>query len=254
MSRAQGVPLTRRSVGRWRLRSGRSRSEVARLRATMTVGSPSERQVRLDSPYGLAVEELHARLAETTVRLLMDDSGSMYGPGGDPTGVRYAAGRSIAGWLGRNGGGQLGVIHWGSNAPHELAVPPCDVRLHRRRIRDALVIPPTLGGNNLSDALRLAARYPTAHPGGADVTIVITDGMEDFSLDLRTPMTALPPASVHILLVDRSHGCDAAFEENWRALPLGSFTRLDDNDVRHMTYQIAELICREIGAHMPADS
>ena len=176
----------------------------------------------------------------------MDDSGSMYGTWGDPTGVRYAAARSVLEFLRRCGAGQLGVIHWGSTAPEELALPPTDVRKGRGQILKALRIPPTLGGNNLGAALRLAAKW------SCTLTVVITDGMEDFSLDLRRPIGALPEASIHVLLIDRSRGCGPEFEAQWRSLPLGSFVRLDDSDVLRMAHQIAELICRAVGARMPS--
>lgn len=230
----------------------RSQAGIGSVRAPLFTGAPTARPVRLQSPVGLSRNDLRVRLTQTTIRLLLDDSGSMYGAGGDPTGVRYAAARSLADWLRRHGGGHLGVIHWGSTAPPELALPPADVRSARRQINAALTIPPTLGGNNLGKALQLAAQHAVVGgPAGADLTIVITDGMEDFSRDLSSPLATLAPSSVHILLVDRSSGCDPGIEASWRSLPIASFTRLNDNDVGHMATQIADLLCRKIGARMP---
>lgn len=247
----QLLPVVRYRGRRLALVHPRPRAGIGSVRAPLPTGAPTARPVRLGSPVGLSRDELRSRLAQATIRLLCDDSGSMFGPCGDPAGVRYAAGRSVADLLRRHGGGHLGVIHWGSTAPASLALPPADVRRARRQIRDALSIPVTLGGNNLGEALRLAAQQPPADPGGADLTIVITDGMEDFSLDLSTPLGALAPGSVHILLVDRSRGCSPELEATWRSLPIGSFSRLDDNDVAHLAHQIADLICRKIGARMP---
>lgn len=254
MSPAPSARALRRYRGRRLVYiDSRARAGIASVAAPLPTGAPTARPVRLPSPVGLARDELRTRLARSTIRLLCDDSGSMYCPAGDPTGVRYAAGRSVAELLRRHGGGHVGVIHWGTSAPASLALPPVDVRRARRQVRDALTIPsPTLGGNNLGEALRLAAGQPPADPDGADLTVVITDGMEDFTLDLTTPLTLLPAGSVHILLVDRSRGCTPDLEATWRSLPIASFTRLDDNDVAHMAHQIADLICRKIGARMPA--
>jgi hypothetical protein len=103
-----------------------------------------------------------------------DDSGSMYASFGDPTGIRYAAAKSIVKWMRKQGGGRVGVVHWGTDVGQVLA--PVDVRRERRALDRTLQIPPTLGGNNLPAAIRKAT--DVLLPLDADdvpVVLIITD-------------------------------------------------------------------------------
>ena len=65
----------------------------------------------------------------------IDDSGSMYGSFGDPTGIRYAAAQSLVAMQRRSGGGLAGVVHWGTSAPEDMVTPLVDV-CRKQRLLD----------------------------------------------------------------------------------------------------------------------
>jgi von Willebrand factor type A domain len=211
-------------------------------------GAPSEKPVRIQCPEGSE----DSRIAEADVVLEPDDSGSLYGAWGDPAGVRYAAALSVVDLMRRMGGGRVGVVHWGSEAPTHLVLPLTDVRRGKRQLRNALQIPPTLGGNNFPAALERAADVLGARaPGRIPLVIALTDGIEILPPKVHACLAALPSKSVHVLLIDHSHGCTPELEAQWQALPLGSFRRLDVLNTRHMAWQIADVITTAIGLRMP---
>ena len=182
-----------------------------------------------------------------------DDSGSMYGPSGDPRGVRRAAALSVVQVMASGSGGRVGVVHWGSSAPPELVLPLTAVR-RTKSVNAGLEIPPTLGGNNFPAALARAREVLEAGGGGADripLVLAITDGIEEVGVAAEAQLRLLPPSCVHVLLVDHSHGCSSDLEAGWSALPLGSFTRLDVLDTRRMAWQAAEIVAQAVGVHMP---
>lgn len=181
-----------------------------------------------------------------------DDSGSMYGPGGDDRGVRRAAALSLVDLMKAGGGGRVGVVHWGSFAPQELVLPLTDVR-RSNVIKNGLRIPPTLGGNNLPAALMRTREVLNAGsaPDRVPLVLVITDGIEDVDDQAETEIKALPAGCVHVLLVDHSHGCGPDLEACWSKLSLGSFTRLDVIDTRQVAWQCAEVLATALGTHMP---
>ncbi len=182
----------------------------------------------------------------------IDDSGSMYGPWGDQHGVRRAVALGIVDLMRRGGGGRVGVVHWGSDAPRELVLPLTSVS-RRRTIRDGLEIPPSLIDNNLVAALaRSGEVLRDRQPEGVPLVIVITDGIEEVGARVRTQLAKLPHGSVHVLLVDYSNN-SVGYEPAWRDLPLGSFTRLD-LDIERMTWQAAEVVVAAVGLSMPARS
>lgn len=183
---------------------------------------------------------------------LMDDSGSMYGTWGDDTGVRYAAAQSLVNMMRRSGGGRAAVVHWGTDAPTDQVLALTDIRRGTGKIEKALQIPPTLGGNNLPRALDRAYEVLTiARPNEIPVVYVLTDGCEDLSADLVTPLRRLPGGAVHVLLVDRSNGCSPALEAEWQRLPLGSFRRLDHLDTAHLAWQLGDVLAETLGLQIP---
>ena len=208
--------------------------------------------IRLPDLTGEARDEIRARLKRCRITFLVDDSGSMYGAWGDPTGVRYAAALSVLGPMQRGGGGRAAVLHWGTEAPDELALAPVDVRRGRRLLRKALTVPPTLGGNDLPKALR-AALVLTGAPDEDEqpLTVVLTDGIESVTPAMHAAVAAHPPGSVHMLLVDRSGGCSEEMERDWRTVAFGSFTRLRTFDTAAMAHQIGEALADALGLQMP---
>jgi hypothetical protein len=199
--------------------------------------------------------EAQKKLLEAAVAVfVIDDSGSLYfGSSGDLTGIRYAAPLSLLGLMRRGGGGRAGVVHYGSEAPAALATPLLDVRRDRRQLQDALSIPtPSLGGTNVASGFARCAELLAEDPSGQAVVYLIGDGLEAISPSARQAIAALPPRSVHLLLVDRSGSCDAALEAGWRSLPLGSIHRLDVFDTKAMAWQLAEIFASSIGLQMPS--
>jgi hypothetical protein len=181
----------------------------------------------------------------------IDNTGSMYGRYGDPRCVRRAAALSVVNLMARARGARVGVVHWGSVAPEELTLPLTDTR-RRRRIESALAIPPSLGANNFPAALaRSREVLEASDPTRIRLVLVITDGIEAVGPDAAAQLKRLEPGSVHVLLVDHSHGCVPAIEAAWAALPLGSFTRLELLDTTVMAGQAADIVARAAGIEMP---
>ncbi len=184
--------------------------------------------------------------------IAIDQSGSEFSYWGDPAGVRSAAAISVADLAHRIGGGQIGVVHWGSTAPSEYVLPLTDVRRGYRRIKKALQIPGCLGGTSFPSGIERAAQILTAiEADSIPLVVVLTDGFEIDPASVRSCLDQLPPASLHVLLVDRNQCCTPAQEAGWQALPLGSFTRLDVVDTDHMAHQIAELVTTAVGLPAP---
>lgn len=201
---------------------------------------------------GAAGAVIRRRVGLVAAVFLMDDSGSMYGTWGDDTGVRYAAAQSVANMMRRGGGGRAAVVHWGTDAPANRVLGLTDIRRSARKVEKALQIPPTLGGNNLPRALDRAHEVlSTSKAQEIPVVYVLTDGCEDLSADLATPLRRLPTAAVHVLLVDRSNGCSPALEAEWRRLPLGSFRRLDHLDTPHLAWQLGDVLAETLGLELP---
>jgi hypothetical protein len=209
------------------------------------------RPVWLPPMVGASPDEIRLLL-----RLLIDDSGSMYGRWGDPTGVRYAAAQSLLGLIerssGRGASSRAAVIHWGTDAPAALALAPIDVRRGRKALKQALTVPPTLMANNLPLALARAREMtPRLIEEEQAIYYVLSDGIEDVTPAMHAAIAALPAGSVHMVLVDRSGGCDPAREAAWNHVAFGSFTRLKTFDTTEMAQQLAEVFATSISLEMP---
>jgi hypothetical protein len=201
---------------------------------------------------GAPPKVIKARVGRTVVFFLFDDSGSMYGRYGDPLGVRYAVGQSVTGLMSRSGGGRAGAIHWGTHAPMEMVLRPVDVRKGKKALKAAMVVPPTLGGNDLPLALRRAAEItPPLARDEMPFYYVITDGGESVTPAMHAAILALPPRSIHVLLVDNYGICNDAMAAAWATCAFGSWTRLETFDTEQMATQIAEIFAGSIGLQMP---
>ena len=128
-----------------------------------------------------------------------DQSGSMFGAFGDPTGVTAAAAESVLDLLHRSGGGSASVIPWGSDAPARLAAGPLDIRKDLKRLSTALRNGENLGGNDLAAALRRAKLLtPALGPDHQVVYCVITYGIQDATPAIHAAVGDLAPGWVHV--------------------------------------------------------
>jgi hypothetical protein len=213
------------------------------------------RPVALPAMVGATTKQIRMLVELMIVFFLPDDSGSMYGQWGDPTGIRYAAALSLLGLMERSGGGRAGVVHWGSNAPADLAVGPVAVKRGKKVLTAALTVPPSLGGTNLVSGL-VRARELTPELGAEERAIYfcLSDGIEAVTPAMKAAIGSLPPGSVHMLLVDRSGGCDPAMEAAWRTVAFGSFVRLKTFDTKAMAEQLAQIFAAAIDLQMPTDT
>ena len=190
---------------------------------------------------------------QITMNFLIDCSGSMSGPWGDPTDVTGAAAESVINLQRASGGGHAGVVLWGSDAPRDLAVGPLDVTRDAKALRAALRNNASLGGTNIAAGIARGKELADAAPAGDTViTVVLTDGMETVDDAVRAAVASLAPSSMHICLIDRSNGCSPAMEAAWRSLPLGSFTRLQSFDLVDITSQIVTIFANTLHLTAPA--
>jgi hypothetical protein len=213
-----------------------------------TVIQPAARPVVLPPLVGASPREVRLLAQKVRAAFAMDDSGSMYGSYGDPTGIRYAAAQSLVAMQRRSGGGLAGVVHWGTSAPEEMVTPLVDVRRKRRLLNQGLRIPETLGGNDMPAALwRVAEMLPPLGRNDVPIVFVITDGIEDVTPETHAAVAACPKGSVHLLLVDCSNGCSEEMEKVWRTVAFGSFTRLPHFDTKAMAMALATVYAQSLG-------
>ncbi len=215
----------------------------------------SAKPVILPPLTGAAPTEIRNLARHVTAVFAVDDSGSIYGTYGDPTGVRYAAAKSLIALQRRSGGGQAAVVHWGTEAPEEMVMPLTDVRRGRRALQAGLRIPPWLGGNDLPAALRRTAEVLASGPrGGIPLVFPITDGIEAVTPETHAAVAALPAGCVHMLLIDRSGGCSPDLENAWRTVAFGSFTRLPHLDTNDMALTLARIYADALGLSLSKTS
>ena len=114
-----------------------------------------------------------------------------------------------------------------------------------------LSLQPMLGGTN--PAAALARVRQIVPPPGADQTLAVlllTDG-QDLGEGLERGLAELPPRSVHLILADPSGDCFGQ-ESAWRALPWGSFTRLENlRDHKRVAWESGAVLARSIGLELP---
>jgi VWA domain-containing protein len=205
---------------------------------------------RLPDFTGLPEPMIRQRVASTVVMFAIDGSGSVHGPEGtDPEGARNAACLSILDLMRRHGGGRAGVVHWGETAPAGLALRP--VPVGQRRLHRAVSLQPMLGGTNPAAALaRVRELVPHLGAGQKLAVLLLTDG-QDLGEGLGPELARLPARSVHLILADPSGDC-FGHEAAWRALPWGSFTRLDNlRDHERVAWESGAVIARSIGLRLP---
>jgi hypothetical protein len=208
--------------------------------------------VRLPNLVGAPPAVIADRIGSVVVLFAIDDSGSLQPPHGtDPHGARYLACDAVLDLMRRYGAGLAGVVHWGDAAPAELALAPVPVRRQRRQLGRALALRPQLGGTDPAVALsRVRQLVPVIAPDETLVVVLLTDG-QDRGPGLEQELEALPAGTVHLVLVDPSGNCWGD-EAAWRALPWGSFTRLDSFDPQCVAVASGAALARAIGLELPA--
>ncbi len=222
-------------------------------RPPLTAARPGHRQaqpVRLPGLKGQSRPTIRQRVAGTVVMFVIDGSGSVHGVAGtDPEGVRNAACLSVLDLMRRHGGGRAGVVHWGTTAPADLALPP--VPVHERRVERMLSLQPMLGETNPAAALaRVRQLIPPIGAGQTLAVLLLTDG-QDLGEGLESELAQLPARSVHLILADPSGDCFGQ-ETAWRALPWGSFTRLENlRDRTRVAWESGAVLARSIGLELP---
>jgi len=213
--------------------------------------SHTARPVALPALVGGSPREIRELAQNVRTVFAIDDSGSMYGLFGDPTGIRYAAAQSLVAMQRRSGGGLAGVVHWGTWAPYDMVTPLVDVRRNRRLLNRGLTIPETLGGNDMPAALRRVAEVlPPLGRNDVPLVFVITDGIEDVTAEMHAAVAALPQGTVHMLLIDCWNGCSEEMERAWRTVAFGSFTRLPHFDTKAMAMALAAVYAQSLGLSM----
>ncbi len=183
---------------------------------------------------GLGAEAATAapRLAPLDVVVIIDDSGSEFGPHGtDPTGLRYTAARFAARFLGSIASAGLdhrvGIVRFGSQAPTVDSVPLQPVPTDVGAIDAELTTPTNLGATNFAAALTAAGRIlgPRA-PGRRPVIVIFTDGTPDLGnhasetalfAQIAAAKARLPGVQINLLGVDHTGGF-ARVAPRWRAL------------------------------------
>lgn len=200
---------------------------------------------RLSGPRDL----LATAAADVELVLLPDCSGSEYGAGGDSLGYRFAVGRALVELMRTTGGGRVSLVHWGSRPVH--AIGPVDVRREARALHRALIADPgSMGGNDFPAALRTVPDLLSGAPSSIPLVLATTDGLEDVTPAMAAAVDALPPGSVHVLLVP-GDACDDALAARWEGLSVGSFTRLP-SDHRVMASAVGSLYAAAVGGRLPA--
>lgn len=208
--------------------------------------------IALPALSGADPAEIRTRVRHLHFETAPDWSGSTFSVwGGDPNDVIGAVTISVFLWLRRYGGGTAGVVPWGTTPATHLAVGPLSVKKNLRPLKAAIRNRVNLGGNDLPAALRLSASRTSGLPTGTVPFYWIpTDGIESVTSSTHDAVNALPPGSVHLILIDPLRGCNPEMEDDWRSVPFGSVTRIDQLSVKNVATTIAELCAAAIGLHL----
>lgn len=250
------APTPAQLAGTSRLSVDRPRAEHDPLRVVDRTPRETAPTVVLPPLTGAPVREIRKRLARFTAVLIIDDSCSMYGFfWGDELSGRYAAARSLLELLRRSGPCSLGAVHYGDTAPASLALEPRNIATDHDVVLRALSAPEPLGGTNVAAALersRIIAP-PPAESTATAAYLVVSDGIEPVTAAIEAAVERLGAARVHLLLVDRAGGCTPQMEAAWRALQLGSLTRLKTFDPKLMAEQLAGVAASTLGLKTTTD-
>lgn len=201
---------------------------------------------------GEAVSTIRALVRKLHFETAPDWSGSTFSVwGGDPEDVIGAVAISLFMLLRRYGGGTAGVTPWGTSPAIELAVGPLQVKKDLKRLKAAARHRVNLGGNDLPAAVRaIGSKVSRLPPGTTSFIWIPTDGIETVTQDTHDAVAALPPDSVHLVLIDPMHGCSEAMENDWRSVAFGSVTRIEDLSVRNVATTIAQLVADSLGLQL----
>ncbi|WP_024818149.1 hypothetical protein [Arthrobacter sp. 31Y] len=208
--------------------------------------------IALPALAGAGAAEIRARVRHLHFETVPDWSGSTFSVwGGDPNDVIGAVTISVFLWLRRHGGGTAGVVPWGTTPATHLALGPLSVKKNLKALKAAIRDRVNLGGNDLPAALRLSADRTSDLPAHTvPFYWVPTDGIESVTSSTHDAVNALPPGSVHLVLIDPLRGCTPEMQNDWRSVPFGSITRIDDLSVRNVATTIAERCAAAIGLQL----
>lgn len=208
--------------------------------------------IALPALSGADLADIRSRVSNLHFETAPDWSGSTFSVwGGDPNDVIGAVTISVFLWLRGYGGGTAGVVPWGTTPARHLAVGPLSVKKNLKPLKSAIRDRVNLGGNDLPAALRLSAERTSSLPAGTIPFFwVPTDGIESVTSSTHDSVNALPPGSVHLVLIDPLHGCTPQMEEDWRSVPFGSVTRINDLSVKNVANTVAELCAAAMGLQL----
>lgn len=241
---------------RWLSVSGPGQLEqLGQDRADAVRAAPShadyEKHLRLRLPRDVPMLDMRAALDRYIVVPTIDHSGSTTGT--DPNCCRLAAARTVVDLLSRCGPkARVGLVPWGQYAPAQLAVAPQEVRRNKRALMDSLRAPHSLGGTDVSKALRRVARLvPQLAASEHLAVLVITDGYSQFDAETVAAVQALPAHSVHLLLIDVTGDLTDSYQQAWQQLPLGSIRRLSHDNPRLMQWEVGDTLMSAAGFSLP---
>lgn len=185
--------------------------------------------------------------------LVIDDSSSTSET--DPADGRYVAARFAVDFLAEQSQSgrpdRVCVVHFGGDAPEELALPLTPVT-DPTAIDAATAGPTDLGDTNFVAADERAAELLGAPaPGHHQVVIVFTDGVPTSSAadpfdEISRSLDDLPRRSTHLIALDESDEFDSVRDE-WEGMGLGSIQELSDLQGNKLEHAFARIIVDELG-------
>lgn len=186
--------------------------------------------------------------------LAIDDSSSTGET--DPANRRYQAARFLAGFLAQQSRparpDRVCVVHFGGDAPEELALPLTPVT-DRAAIDAAIATPTDLGDTNFVAAdERLAELLGSPLPGHHQVVITFTDGVPSSSGSsdsfdaISRSLDNLPRRSTHLIALDENGAFDSVRSE-WESLGLGSIRELSGLQGNELEHAFAHIVVDELG-------
>ena len=207
-----------------------------------------ERPVRMPVPIS------QRTAAALDVVMILDDSGSEYGPNGtDGEGLRYRGARSAVNVLAAQGIGyddRLGIVHFGDDTVSDGIFHHLDSD-GLTGLQRALRVPPSsLGGTQFHAAFDAVTKFEKAPSGRKRVVVLFTDGVaSDSSQQIDASLHSLGRVSLRVFLFNRSAAARSQFGEArkfWaaRATSVDVLTDLRGNRVER---SFALAIYRQLG-------